>query len=99
MTTEDQTTEKRDEDLWRLAKKRAGFKSSLTSYVLVNALLWAIWYFTNDDHRIGRHNIPWPAWSTVFWGFGVAWQYVEAYIFPKSNATEREYQKLKNSRQ
>lgn len=96
MITENETTEKRDEGLWRLAKKRAGFKKSLITYLLVNAMLWAIWYFTENDHQIGRHDIPWPIWSTIFWGFGIAYQYAEAYFFHSSNATEREYQKLKN---
>ena len=95
MNNEDQTPGKKDEVLWNMAKKRAGFKKSLVSYVLVNAFLWALWYFTNDTHEIGRHNFPWPLWSTIGWGFGIAYQYADAYVFPKSNAVEREYEKLK----
>ena len=86
----------RDEMLWKIAKKRAGFKTSLVSYILVNGFLWALWYFTDRDHSIGMHNIPWPLWSTLGWGLGIAFQYADAYVFPKSNAVEKEYEKLKN---
>ena len=86
----------RDEMLWKIAKKRAGFKASLISYVLVNGFLWILWYLTNNNHHVGIDNIPWPLWSTLGWGIGIAFQYADAYIFPKSNAAEREYEKLKN---
>lgn len=39
MTNDNQTPEPRDEQLWRVAKKRANFKKSLISYVLVNSFL------------------------------------------------------------
>ena len=85
----------RDEKLWKLAKKRARFKSSLITYILVNIFFWVIWYFTDHDHTIGVNNIPWPIWPTLGWGLGIAFEYADAYIFPKSNGAEREYEKLK----
>ena len=85
----------RDEMLWKLAKKRARFKSSLVTYILMNIFFWLIWYFTENDHSLGVHHIPWPIWTTLGWGLGIGFQYAEAYVFPKSNSVEQEYEKLK----
>lgn len=89
--------EGKDPELWEIAQKRAGFKNHATTYVIVNAFLWAIWYFTGD-HITGNiwNNYPWPIWTTVGWGIGLAFHFAGAYVFPKVNSTEREYQKLKN---
>jgi hypothetical protein len=93
----DTAPEGKDPMLWEIAKKRAKFKKHLTTYVLVNGFLWTLWYFTNYNHFIGVGNIPWPLWSTLGWGLGIAFQYADAYVFPKSDATEREYEKLNNT--
>ena len=91
------TPEGKDEALWEIAKRRAGFKSHLTSYLIVNAFLWAIWYFTQHSYTDDEgYMFPWPMWPTLGWGIGLAFHFADAYIFPKSNAVEREYQKLKN---
>lgn len=86
-----------DERLWRIAKKRASFKRSLTAYILVNLFLWAIWWLT-----IGRENgftnllNAWPIWPTLGWGLGIAFQYFDAYgDGDKQSATQREYERLK----
>jgi hypothetical protein len=94
--------EGKDPELWELAEKRAGFKSHLVSYVIVNAFLWALWYFTGSPDReldLGTwsgHHYPWPIWPTLGWGIGLAFHYASVYILPKSNAVEKEYEKLKN---
>lgn len=78
-----------EEMLWQLAKKRAAFKWSLACYVIVNALLVAIWFFT-----LGIGGYFWPLWPMLGWGVGIAMQYVNAYhtdIFSVTN----EYNKLK----
>jgi hypothetical protein len=90
----------RDPHLWRIAKARAKFKSHLTTYVLVNALLWAIWAFTSNYH--GRHEdfLPWPIFPTLFWGLGVAIQGLTTYgYFGRSNWSEREYERLLREKQ
>ena len=94
----EQTNIDKDPVLWELAKKRASFKKSLSSYLLVNMLLWIIWYFTsyNTNMNNDRYEIPWPIWSTIGWGIGIAFQYVSAYVSPKTLSEENEYQKLKN---
>ena len=94
--------ENRDEQLWRIAKKRAGFKKQLASYIIVNSFLWAIWYFTlghseiNNNISIDGDNFPWPIWPTLGWGVGLAFSYFKAYHDTRESDTMREYQKLKD---
>ncbi|SNC68202.1 2TM domain-containing protein [Hymenobacter gelipurpurascens] len=88
-------TPARDPQLWRMAKRRAKFKSHLFTYFAVNALLWTIWALTDRSYS----TIPWPIWSTVFWGIGVAIQGLGTYgILGRENLSEREYDKLLRQR-
>lgn len=91
------TPEGKDEALWEIAKKRASFRTHLTTYVIINAFLWAVWFFSGNADRDYRHWLPWPIWTTLGWGVGIAFHFASAYIFPKSNLVEKEYQKLKNN--
>lgn len=86
--------ENQDKELWRIAKKRAGFKRHASTYLVVNAFLWAIWLLTDKNYTNG---IPWPAWCTVGWGIGLAFSYFDAY--QNSGGVEREYEKLKRERE
>ena len=93
--------EDKDEQLWRIAKKRAGFKKHLASYIIVNAFLWAMWFFTQGHREIGSisidgDNYPWPIWTTLGWGIGLAFSYYGAYHNDKEADTMKEYQKLKD---
>ena len=78
------TPEGKDEALWEIAKKRVGFRSHLTAYLIVNAFLWGLWYFSDNTSR--GDNFPWPIWTTLGWGIGLAFHYAGAYIFPKANS-------------
>lgn len=83
----------KDPHLWEIAKRRASFKGHLGAYIIVNAFLWAIWFFTDDnDMRPGKY--PWPVWSTLGWGIGLLFHFLGAYVYPKENSAEREYEKL-----
>lgn len=84
-----ETTEQRDERLWRIAKARAGFKSHLIIYLVVNAGLWALWFLTDNTG-----NPPWPVWPGLGWGLGLAFQYFNAYHRDPFGDTLREYEKL-----
>ena len=42
------------------------------------------------------NHLPWPIWPMIGWGIGLAFHFAGAYIFPKANSVEREYEKLKN---
>jgi hypothetical protein len=84
----------KDPKLWELAQKRASFKSHLATYVVMNAFFWILWYLNG---RNGGHNgWPWPVWPMLGWGIGLVFHYIGAYISPKENLAEREYEKLKN---
>ena len=91
--------ENMDEELWRIAKKRVAFKKQLVSYIIVNGFLWAIWYFTRGhsdlDDMDGR-SFPWPIWSTLGWGIGLAFSYFNAFHYNRSEDVAKEYQKLKD---
>lgn len=91
------TPEGRDPEMWEIAKKRSGFRSHLYSYVIVNAFLWAIWFFTSG-RSFQWNGIPWPLWVSMGWGVGLAFNYIDAYVYPKSNSVEKEYEKLKRER-
>ena len=90
--------EQKDETLWQVAKKRAHFKRHLFKYVIINLFLWAIWYFT-DGYKENESGIPWPAWVTLGWGIGIAFNYYEAYHSYRDTSVEREYEKLKREQQ
>jgi hypothetical protein len=87
--------ENKDEKLWAIAKKRAAFKKSLFTYLIVNIFLWIIWLVTKgNSHEYS--GIPWPIWPTLGWGIGIAFQYFDAYNKTGDTLAEKEYEKLKN---
>ena len=85
--------EQRDNQLWKLAKRRAVFQRSLAAYFIINGFLWAIWWFTSDHNEGG---FPWPLWPMLGWGIGLAFQYLNAYGGSKEDLEQKEYDKLKN---
>jgi Na+-driven multidrug efflux pump len=94
MTTE-QIPQDKDARLWQMAQKRASFKRHLTTYIVVNTFLWAIWFLTDGYYR-GYRNVPWPVWPALGWGIGLASHYFNAYVNDGTNAIEKEYNRLKN---
>lgn len=85
----------KDPHMWEIAKRRASFKQHLGTYIVVNAFLWAIWYFTGDNNIGDRSDkYPWPIWSTLGWGIGLLFHFLGAYVYPKNNSVDREYEKL-----
>lgn len=86
----------KDEVLWQMARKRASFKRHLASYLATNAMLWAIWALTGG-YKYDWY-VPWPAWSTVFWGIALISNYFNTYHINSADSVEREYQKLKQNK-
>lgn len=84
--TEEKREEKK-EQLWRLAKERAGFKSHLMVYLIINGGLWLMWLVSG-----GVDIYPWPVWPTIGWGIAVVINYFSVYHF--SDTAEREYERL-----
>jgi hypothetical protein len=91
----------RDQRLWQIAKARTKFQSHLVTYLLVNAGLWLLWAFTTRPFEPRHHDfLPWPVWSTVFWGVGVVAQGLTAYgSLNRGERTQREYERLLNQQQ
>jgi uncharacterized protein (DUF486 family) len=85
--------EERDEKLWQAAKKRANFQRSLVVYVVINAFLWFIWWYSGEE---GKSGMPWPVWVMVGWGIGLVFQYMNAYGGSKADLVQKEYDKLRN---
>jgi uncharacterized RDD family membrane protein YckC len=87
----------KDPQLWQLAQRRASFKSHFVTYLIMSVVFWIIWYFSGG--RIYNNGgLPWPVWPMLGWGIGVAFHYIGAYVAPKSNATQDEYDKLVSER-
>src|SRR6478735_6646778 len=86
------TPEGKDPQLWNMARKRASFKSHLVTYLIVNAGLWAIWFFTGAS-TYGT-SIPWPAWSMFGWGIGLVSHYASAYNNQGFSPVKRKYDNL-----
>ena len=83
----------REQRLWQIARARTKFQGHLLTYLVVNAGLWALWALTATSHE--RHELPWPVWTSLFWGIGVVLQGLAAYSRLNSGErTQREYERL-----
>jgi hypothetical protein len=86
----------RDQRLWQVAKARTKFQGHLLTYLAVNAGLWLLWAFTAQPFESRHHDyLPWPIWSTVFWGVGLVMQGLAAYgRLNSGERIQREYERL-----
>lgn len=84
--------EEKNEQLWKVARKRAAFQRHLITYLVINGFLWVLWYL-NGGYRFGG-GTPWPIWPMLGWGIGLAFNYFEAYQGDKDSLAQREYKKL-----
>lgn len=84
----------RNEQLWKIAQKRAGFKIHLRTYLIVNTGLWLL-FLVMYMQQWGHNLHPWPIWPMLGWGIGLATHYFSVYRSgDERSLTEREYQKL-----
>lgn len=86
-----------DEQLWQIAKKRAAFKKSFFSFLVVTAFLWAIWWISRG--RYNQDAYPWPIWPMLGWGIGLAFQYFKAYNGDTQEIASKEFKKLKEEQE
>ena len=77
-----------DAQLHELARKRVDFRRHLIVYVIINAMLWAIWFVTGKGY-------PWPVWPMAGWGIGVIFHYLFEYRTSHFLSEEAEFLKLK----
>jgi hypothetical protein len=85
--------EQKDEQLWRIAKKRAAVKQTFFAYIFINTFLMGIWYFSS-----GTESYFWPKWPLLSLGFALMLQYFDAYHGNAVFSAEDEYQKLKRNK-
>jgi hypothetical protein len=95
------TNATRDQRLWQIASARTKFQGHLVTYLVVNAGLWVLWAVTTGSFERHNHSeLPWPIWSTVFWGIGLVAQGLAAYSnFNRGERTQREYERLLTQQQ
>ncbi len=94
-----------DEDLRRKAKFRAaakiGFYVHFGVYVIVNVLLFFVWWFTRGDTTIPGASFPWFIFPLVGWGIGLVAHYLA--VFARTGIIDRmaeqEYRKLKEEQE
>lgn len=69
-----------DEEMLALAQRRVASKKtffhSLTVYIIVNAMLVAIWAASGCGEK-------WFLWVAFFWGIGIIFQAISVFAFPK----------------
>ena len=83
----------RDQRLWQIAKRRAKFQGHLVVYALVNGGLWALYYLLPESHA--ARELPWPIWTSVFWGVFLVAQGLCAYSsLNRGERAQREYERL-----
>lgn len=82
----------KDPVLWIVAQKRASFKYHLVAYIVMNIFFWTIWVMTGA--RYTSSGLPWPVWPAFGWGIGLLFHFFGAYVYPKSNQAEKEYDNL-----
>jgi hypothetical protein len=77
-------------------KAREDFRIHFLIYVLVNLLLWAIWFTTGRDS-----GIPWPVFASLGWGIGLVahWWTVYGITDTRHEAeVEKEMRRLRGDR-
>ncbi len=85
----------KDPVLWEIAQKRVSFRTHLLVYLVMNGFFWAIWYFSGRHYT--NRGLPWAIWPTIGWGIGLVFHFVGAYVAPRANSVEEEYEKLKRN--
>lgn len=80
-----------DNDLYRRAEKRAdekiGFYKHLYSFVGVNIMLFVVNLVTNIMSGEGGW---WFYWVTIFWGIGLIFHFLRAFVFSNRLEDNRE---------
>jgi hypothetical protein len=77
-----------EEEIYQKARKRVEEKKSffihLAVYIVINAMLIFIWFFTT-----GGEGHPWFVWALGGWGIGVIFHGLSVFLFSKDTGWER----------
>ena len=87
---DDQAEQQLRERALAVLKKKRDFTAHLLAYLVVNAMLVAIWYTTSG------HGFFWPIFPIAGWGIGVFFQGWDVYRGgPTEEQIQREMQRLR----
>ncbi|MBN2239496.1 MAG: 2TM domain-containing protein [Dehalococcoidales bacterium] len=85
-----------EEQIYELARKRVkarkDFFIHLSAYVVVNAMLIGIWWFTS------KGGYPWFVWCLGGWGIGIIFHFLDVIVFgnrSETNAINKEVERIK----
>lgn len=67
MNATDVSSDARSQAIRSIRRKR-GFRMQVAVYLVINALLWVLWFVTGGAEDQGY----WPAFVSVAWGLGLA---------------------------
>jgi 2TM domain len=79
------------QEAYKLARKRVearmGFYGNLSSYIVVNALLMGVYFFTGP--LPGYYTYPWFIWVMMAWGVGLVFHFLGVFVFGSLDSPER----------
>lgn len=86
------------QEVYKLARKRVearmGFYSDLTSYIVVNGLLMAVYLFTGPVP--GYYTYPWFIWVMMAWGVGLIFHFLGVFVFGSFDSPNRRQQMIQD---
>ncbi len=80
--------ERNKETARKIAENRYGFRWHVIIYIIVNTVLFGIWYLT------GTIDFLWPLIPAVFWALGFIAHYMSAYRNISGGWIEKETEKI-----
>jgi 2TM domain len=86
------------QEVYKLARKRVearmGFYSNLTSYLVVNGLLMAVYLFTGPVP--GYYTYPWFIWVMMAWGVGLIFHFLGVFVFGSFDSPNHRQQMIQD---
>jgi uncharacterized membrane protein YkvI len=87
-----ETNLNRDQELWKKARERAGFKLHLIVYIIVILFIWVLWAFIGYIND-GDYGHKWPLYPMFGWCLIILLHYFIVFNW-KHKITQKEYEKL-----
>lgn len=82
-----------DQKLWKMAEDRVELYSHIKGFFLFNIVMWAIWYFTTDDHDVLH---AWVLYVTGISLLSALLQRFRGHPLSKEERIRQEYEKIRD---